>query len=296
MLNLFSRAAARRLAVSASAICIVALAAIALPSAASAATGTVNISGEVGETVDPDATNGGFFLRYVGDPPPAETYSHSYQWGEPYITTQPEDDPIVFDGTLDLTDRENGDVSMIGLLDNQDLAAGNHSFQRGAYIYVFAMTSGNVRVGVTDGNSGGEIVQAFVTIPAAVADSGPLATTFTVDGTADPASCATPPGSGTGAAGCLTLEINGATISDSYGTIRGTASSVPEFSASGVPGWEAFPSGPTGVFYDFSIMPADFVLKPQTKDDCKKGGYEEYGFENQGQCVRFVETGKDSRP
>ena len=34
---------------------------------------------------------------------------------------------------------------------------------------------------------------------------------------------------------------------------------------------------------------------PETKDDCKKGGWEQFGFKNQGQCVRFVETGKDSR-
>ncbi len=34
---------------------------------------------------------------------------------------------------------------------------------------------------------------------------------------------------------------------------------------------------------------------PQTVDDCKKGGWEQYGFRNQGQCVRFVQTGKDSR-
>jgi hypothetical protein len=34
---------------------------------------------------------------------------------------------------------------------------------------------------------------------------------------------------------------------------------------------------------------------PTTKDDCKDGGWENYGFKNQGQCIRFVETGKDSR-
>ena len=34
---------------------------------------------------------------------------------------------------------------------------------------------------------------------------------------------------------------------------------------------------------------------PSTKDDCKKGGWEGYHFKNQGQCVRFIETGKDSR-
>ena len=37
------------------------------------------------------------------------------------------------------------------------------------------------------------------------------------------------------------------------------------------------------------------ILDPQTKDDCKNGGWEQYGFKNQGQCVRFIETGKDSR-
>ena len=37
------------------------------------------------------------------------------------------------------------------------------------------------------------------------------------------------------------------------------------------------------------------VLDPVTKDDCKNGGWEQYGFKNQGQCVRFIETGKDSR-
>lgn len=37
------------------------------------------------------------------------------------------------------------------------------------------------------------------------------------------------------------------------------------------------------------------ILDPVTKDDCKNGGWEQYGFKNQGQCVRFVETGKDSR-
>ncbi len=37
------------------------------------------------------------------------------------------------------------------------------------------------------------------------------------------------------------------------------------------------------------------VPQPVTISDCKKGGWEGFGFSNQGQCVRFVETGKDSR-
>jgi hypothetical protein len=31
------------------------------------------------------------------------------------------------------------------------------------------------------------------------------------------------------------------------------------------------------------------------KDVCKNGGWEDLGFKNQGQCIRFVNTGKDSR-
>lgn len=45
--------------------------------------------------------------------------------------------------------------------------------------------------------------------------------------------------------------------------------------------------------YNFELVAP--VNNPQTKDDCKKGGWQQYGFKNQGQCVRFVETGKDSR-
>lgn len=37
------------------------------------------------------------------------------------------------------------------------------------------------------------------------------------------------------------------------------------------------------------------VNDPTTKADCKKGEWENYGFKNQGQCIRFVNTGKDSR-
>jgi hypothetical protein len=35
--------------------------------------------------------------------------------------------------------------------------------------------------------------------------------------------------------------------------------------------------------------------QPTTSDDCRKGGWSDFGFRNQGQCVRFIETGFDSR-
>lgn len=34
---------------------------------------------------------------------------------------------------------------------------------------------------------------------------------------------------------------------------------------------------------------------PSTREQCVKGGWAGFGFRNQGQCIRFVETGKDSR-
>ena len=34
---------------------------------------------------------------------------------------------------------------------------------------------------------------------------------------------------------------------------------------------------------------------PESKSDCKEGGWEGFGFRNQGQCVHFVNTGQDSR-
>lgn len=37
------------------------------------------------------------------------------------------------------------------------------------------------------------------------------------------------------------------------------------------------------------------LASPTTRDDCKDEGWQDFGFENQGQCVRFIETGKDSR-
>jgi hypothetical protein len=34
---------------------------------------------------------------------------------------------------------------------------------------------------------------------------------------------------------------------------------------------------------------------PTSKEQCKKGGYEEFGFKNQGQCVAFVERGPKNK-
>ena len=33
----------------------------------------------------------------------------------------------------------------------------------------------------------------------------------------------------------------------------------------------------------------------QFKEECKEGGWEAFGFQNQGQCIMFINTGQDSR-
>lgn len=48
--------------------------------------------------------------------------------------------------------------------------------------------------------------------------------------------------------------------------------------------------------WDFDWTPFEVEsCDPETRADCKHGGWADYGFRNQGQCIRFVNTGKDSR-
>ncbi|MEQ9397739.1 MAG: hypothetical protein RJQ04_01095 [Longimicrobiales bacterium] len=37
------------------------------------------------------------------------------------------------------------------------------------------------------------------------------------------------------------------------------------------------------------------VVDPAVMADCRRGGWVDFGFRNQGQCIRFLKTGKDSR-
>jgi hypothetical protein len=183
------------------------------------------------------------------------------------VTGSPEDGAVTLTGTIDVDDQVEGQVSMIGLLDADDLAAGNTSFQQGAYIYVYRKTADSWRIGVTDGNAGGEIVQAFVEIPVAdLPGDGVLDVVFTVDGTADGTACAA--GAMTSPAGCLTLQLSGGsvstTISDSYGDIVGTSSASPEFSNGAVPGWDDYVAANVG--YELTVTPVADLQPPVVLD------------------------------
>ena len=59
----------------------------------------------------------------------------------------------------------------------------------------------------------------------------------------------------------------------------------------------AFSAGATtATFADNSGLVMQFVTAdPEEKVDCTEDRWLDFGFRNQGQCIRFVETGKDSR-
>jgi hypothetical protein len=50
-----------------------------------------------------------------------------------------------------------------------------------------------------------------------------------------------------------------------------------------------------GVIMKFISPAPPAPVNPETVDECKKGGWSNFNFRNQGQCVRFIETGYDSR-
>ena len=95
---------------------------------------------------------------------------------------------------------------------------------------------------------------------------------------------------------------------------QGSSCTVEVYHASGLVDSEEVSCNFDGTF--FGVVTADPITKvalksnarrtlighvafgdaiPRSQGDCKDGGWERYGFKNQGQCVRFVETGKDSR-
>ena len=53
----------------------------------------------------------------------------------------------------------------------------------------------------------------------------------------------------------------------------------------------------TNFFFNAGVDDVSVIAQvdPVNKDECKNDGWKAFGFKNQGQCVRFVETGKDSR-
>lgn len=186
-----------------------------------------------------------------------------------------------------------GQTTIIGLHDAEALADGATSHKQGAGIYVSYRGGGSYDIGVSDGDAGGgEFVQSFQRISATELPDGIVDVKLVVDGTANPATCASNLAEAATADGCLTLTINDDyTVTDSYGSIS-PAGSDTEFADGGHPGWYvAYPAGAgpdVGVAYDLTISPA--VAAPSAKDQCKDGGFADYAFKNQGQCISSLKA------
>lgn len=54
-------------------------------------------------------------------------------------------------------------------------------------------------------------------------------------------------------------------------------------------------SAADGYYYFTLTVTYAGPASPVVKDDCRRGGWQSFGFANQGLCIRYVETGKDSR-
>jgi hypothetical protein len=90
----------------------------------------------------------------------------------------------------------------------------------------------------------------------------------------------------------MLVTADGAGVSGNFRTdANGTFDSLRDAGALGsyIPGtWTA-----TIVWAGGTLTSSLYVdcSKPATKQDCNKGGWRRYGFENQGQCVRLVRHG-----
>ena len=43
---------------------------------------------------------------------------------------------------------------------------------------------------------------------------------------------------------------------------------------------------------EIEVDGTDVIVNPTTKDQCKHGGWKNFGFKNQGQCVKYVNIGR----
>lgn len=205
------------------------------------------ISGIVGSTTaDPSATFASSYLRYVGNPAPSG-FSHAYQWEDPYYVCDPNSNPVVFNGTINTLSMIQGGVAFVGLIDKGLLESDKTGYQSGAYAYIYKNSPSTLRIGPTDGNLGGEIVQIFKDYP--IPADGIINLQITIYN------------------GKVALQVNGDTVlSDDYGIVKTRnndgAYSWNEFEFGAVPGWDNTASG--NMPYNFSLTGCQEILPPNT--------------------------------
>jgi hypothetical protein len=235
---------------------------------ATAAPDAINITGDLGVVTDSSSTNGKQYLRYTGNPAPAG-YLHSYQWETPAITCSPDTEPVIFSGTLDVTNMTISDTAFLGLLDKGLLASTKSGFFSGAYLYVTKNTATTLVIGPSDGmDSTNDLIQNqfSVTIPA----DNTVDVNFTIDGAADPNTCA--PGQvGANDTGCISVTAEGQTVQDSYGHTKTLQNVSPyihsEFSQGARPGWDFWSDDATwgSVGYNLAVSGCQAEAAPEVK-------------------------------
>ncbi|MGI6278603.1 MAG: hypothetical protein ACOYJ8_02230 [Patescibacteria group bacterium] len=196
------------------------------------------ISETVGSTTkDPsaDPDNSKYYLRYVGNPAP-EGYAHYYQWAEPFYMCDPNNSEVNFSGEINVSSMAVGDVAFVGLIDKGLLEGGSSGFQSGAYAYLYRISSDHMRIGPTDGNNSGEIVQVYrdYSIPS----DGIFNLIIQIYN------------------GNIVITVDDDTpISDTYGEVKTLNNSFlydwGEFEHGAIPGWDNWPQ--TNMPYSFEI-------------------------------------------
>jgi len=198
-----------------------------------------NFTGDIAQTIDPNATNGSYYLRHTGNPAPAG-YAHTYQWANPRLVCDPNNTPVIFTGSIDVSDMLVNDVVMLGLIDQSLLANGYHGWGSGAYVYIHKKTENTMRIGASDGFDFGELVQSFGIYP--ISEDGIMDIELTIHN------------------GEITVSVDGnADIVDTYGDIKAGNNLVSggyydeeEFHSGAIVGWDAFP---------LETMPYSFKVK-----------------------------------
>jgi hypothetical protein len=141
-------------------------------------------------------------------PPPAcalliEGNTKDISWG--FRNTKfdlfPNDMPITFTFAVNAAGLQNNGAVLIGLLDKKYVDEGSSGYMGGAYAY-FGRIGNNLRVGPTDGNLGGEIVQVFKTLTDYFISPTDIYLTMLIH------------------ANSITIMINSDIITDTYGAIK----------------------------------------------------------------------------
>ncbi|MGK2963365.1 MAG: hypothetical protein ACSLFK_14680 [Gemmatimonadaceae bacterium] len=91
-----------------------------------------------------------------------------------------------------------------------------------------------------------------------------------------------------------TSEVSGFTPKDAC-TSAEAACTTARVYARTADATTALPRESRGLILKFISPEPVRPIEPVEKDECLKGGWANFSFKNQGQCVRFIETGVDSR-